>query len=199
MTPPLISLEEHFYSEAVFKSIDARGQALFAAHPQILEKLKDVETWRLPSMDANGVAMQVMSHAWQTGGGTAQACRTGNDELASRIKFRKSRFAAFSALPIAEPEQSAVELERTVRAYGFVGALIDSHVNGRYLDGGEYDRLWHTAQELDVPIYIHPAFASEKMIQERYAGPYSVETAMSLGLVWTPEWRERLLAPSIAH
>ena len=56
-----------------------------------------------------------------------------------------------------EPDAAAKELVRCVREFGFVGALIDNHVSGKYYDGPEYHPVFQAAQELDVPIYLHPS------------------------------------------
>ena len=42
--------------------------------------------------------------------------------------------AEWLAIPTADPARAADELERTVRTYGFKGALINGHHRGRYLD-----------------------------------------------------------------
>jgi predicted TIM-barrel fold metal-dependent hydrolase len=62
-----------------------------------------------------------------------------------------------------------------------VGALIDNHANGRYYDGLEYNGLWETAQELDVPIYLHPVMPTQAVLQALYQGNYSDKAALSIG------------------
>ncbi len=57
-----------------------------------------------------------------------------------------------------EPDAAAKELVRCgVREFGVVGPLIDNHVSGKYYDGPEYHPVFQAAQELDVPIYLHPS------------------------------------------
>ncbi|KAK9252732.1 hypothetical protein V1507DRAFT_443540 [Lipomyces tetrasporus] len=65
---------------------------------------------------------------------------------------------------MSEPAAAAKELECCVKELGFVCALVDNHLNGQFYDD---ERLWSVfekAQELNVPIYIHPSFASDSMM-----------------------------------
>ena len=80
-----------------------------------------------------------------------------------------------------EPEEAARELRRTVEEFGFVGALVENHVLGKFYDGNEWDVLWEEAIRLDVPIYLHPSFASEEMMEVNYRGNYDEEVASALG------------------
>jgi predicted TIM-barrel fold metal-dependent hydrolase len=59
---------------------------------------------------------------------------------------------------------------------GLVGALINGHSQGRYLDDPAYYGLFDTAQRLDVPIYLHPttphpAVMDACAIRQRRASP----------------------------
>lgn len=116
------------------------------------------------------------------GGPGAQACQSGNDELAAHIRQISAphRFAAFAVLPVSDPVASAAELGRTVSHLGFVGALIDNHADGKHFDGPEYDVLWDRACTLDVPIYLHPTWPSSRMA-ENFMGSYPVPVGVSLG------------------
>ncbi|OZJ06577.1 hypothetical protein BZG36_00601 [Bifiguratus adelaidae] len=69
--------------------------------------------------------------------------------------------------------------------FDFVGALICNHANGVFYDGKAYDPFWERAQELDVPIYIHPSAAPKEMMSH-YQGEYDAETANVLS---TYGWR----------
>jgi predicted TIM-barrel fold metal-dependent hydrolase len=187
MTPPLITLEEHYYSQAVFDSFDNAMKEGIKAWPGAIEKLLDVGDVRLRDMDSGEVSLQVISHC-AAENPSPDVCRAGNDQLASEIRQSQSRqrFAAFAVLPMAHPNDAAVELERTVKEYGFVGALVDQKTgaNGFY-DGAEYDVLWQKLQDLDVPIYLHPSWPSDEQMRFSYAGNYSPR-AMSVmgGAMW---------------
>jgi hypothetical protein len=61
-------------------------------------------------------------------------------------------------------------LERTVRDHGFVGALINGHVDGRYLDDEFFWPVFESAEALDVPIYLHPTVPPRPVIDAYYLG-----------------------------
>jgi predicted TIM-barrel fold metal-dependent hydrolase len=77
-----------------------------------------------------------------------------------------------------------------VRELGFVGALVDNHLeNERFYDDEHFWPVFEASQELDVPIYLHPTFASDTML-EHYKGNYdeNVATALSgFGWGWNAE------------
>lgn len=173
MTPPLIALEEHYYSNAIFTSIGDRFTRTLKAVPGLTEQLLEVGDGRLAAMDSGNISLQVVSHAFTPGGPSAQNCLAGNDELATAIARSRqpARFAAFAVLPVSDAVECARELERCVSQHGFVGALIDNHADGRHFDAAAYDALWAKASELDVPIYLHPTWPSARMA-ETFKGEY---------------------------
>ncbi|OJJ04759.1 hypothetical protein ASPVEDRAFT_54871 [Aspergillus versicolor CBS 583.65] len=182
MTPPLLALEEHFYSNAIFNSIGETFRQTLQGVPGLAHQLRDFGDARIDAMDQGNISFQIVSHAFTPGGPSVAACQTGNDELASKIAQSSSpnRFAAFAVLPVSDPAASAAELERSVSALGFVGALIDNHADGKYFDGPDYDVLWAQACALDVPIYLHPTWPSARMA-ENFMGSYPVPVGISLG------------------
>jgi predicted TIM-barrel fold metal-dependent hydrolase len=177
MVPPLITLEEHFFATAVGDSLNDKYVEQFKAIPSLAEQLKDLDQVRLRDMEKGKVSLQVVSHA--PGTMSAKQCQGANDQLAAGIKKNPDRFAGFAVLPMADPEECAKELERAVKQHGFVGALVDCHVNGKYYDGEEYDVMWSKFQELDVPCYIHPTWAAEDMMP-RYTGNFTGGATRSL-------------------
>lgn len=180
MVPPLITLEEHFFSTAVLDGLGDSYQEQFKYVGGVQDKLADLDQLRLSDMEKGKVSLQVISHACAVGSLNAPTCKEGNDQLAAACQKHPNRFAGFAALPMAEPEESAKELERTVKQLGFVGALIDNHVHGKYYDGAEYDCVWQKAVELDVPIYLHPTWPSENMMPQ-YTGNFTDGASRSIG------------------
>ncbi|KAG5792468.1 hypothetical protein H9Q69_008478 [Fusarium xylarioides] len=164
-----ITLEEHFLSRAAHLSEAAKDDPIHGFPTSIINKLVDVDNERIKNMDENDVAIQVLSHTPTNflTAGTIIAC---NNELAAAVRENKSRFAGFACLPMDDPVAAAHELERCIKEHAFVGALIDNHSNGNFYDGHEYDILWTKAVELDVPIYIHPAWPSETQKEALYSG-----------------------------
>ena len=175
MVPKLITLEEHFISSNISGAVDAYNTWSYP----VSSKLKDVGDERIKDMDSGQVSLQVISHAPYCA--TIDECRTGNDELSSTCKQETKRFAAFGMLPMLEPTEASVELERCIKQLGFVGALINNHTDGTFYDDEKYWPVFEKAVELDVPIYIHPSFPSQTMA-DHYKGNYSDQTAFMLSI-----------------
>src|SRR5262249_21886882 len=112
---PVIALEEHYWDPEL------------AAHYTGTEAGRACETWkrlhslgahRLKEMDEAGVDMQVLSHGAPStqklpAAVAADLTRRVNDRLAATVAANPKRFAAFAALPTADPGAAADELERT--------------------------------------------------------------------------------------
>lgn len=176
--PSFITLEEHFTSKAA----DAfYGSKQVDFGPAIGPKLFSLSASRLADMDAGGVGRQILSHTPFPTDPSSELCSAINDELHAAVVAHPDRYSGFASLPMGEPKAAAVELRRTVKELKFLGALVDTHSEGVFYDGAEYDVFWEAAQELDVPIYIHPCFASDEMMKVNYRGNYGEDIAVSLG------------------
>lgn len=177
MIPPLITLEEHFVSKAVSGATEQYGD--FRSH--VLEKLHTLGDDRIKDMDAGSVTVQVVSHGPVKGSPSPHDCRQANDELAQAICSFPKRLAGFAMLGMHDPIGAGKELERTVKELGFVGALVNNHINGQFYDDERFWPVFEKAVELDVPIYLHPTFPSEEMLGH-YKGNYSEQTAFFLSI-----------------
>lgn len=164
MAPVLIGIEEHFAATAVK---DKRTLNLHMFPKELQDNLADLGKGRIKNMDRGSMEIQVVSHVPAVV--SPEICRAVNDELFEAVKKSDGRLRGFAFLPMADPQACPGELERCVKDLNFVGALIGNHANGRFYDGAEYWPMFEKAQELDVPIYIHPISAYDF---ERYAGNY---------------------------
>jgi predicted TIM-barrel fold metal-dependent hydrolase len=177
MTPSLTTLEEHYISKLVRTSTDKDA---YDAFPQtMIRKLEDLGEQRLKDMDAGKVTRQIISHGPVNA--SPDMCRQANDELAAACNKNSGRFSAFAMLPMAEPAAAADELTRCVKDHGFVGALINNHLNGQFYDDSRFWPVFARAEELDVPIYIHPTFAADEWMPH-YKGNFSDQAAQSLSI-----------------
>jgi predicted TIM-barrel fold metal-dependent hydrolase len=169
---PLITLEEHFFAEGVEDVASSHYPA------GVVSRLHDLGPLRLQSMDESGVSIQVISH----GPSELQAaqCRAANDQLVSAIREHPDRFAGFAVLPMSDQAECVKELERCIRELGFIGALIDNRAGNTYFDGPEYDAFWAMAQDLDVPIYLHPTWPSSEQKEFLYTGNFAEISGMVL-------------------
>src|SRR5438874_7206489 len=168
--PQVIALEEHYFDAEVRTHV---GGLDATNAPRIVERLDDLGTLRLKEMDDNGIDIQVLSHAnpslQKLDAGTAvPLARRVNDRLHEAVQRHPDRFAAFAALPTADPRAAAEELERTVTRLGFKGAMINGLTAGVFHDDERFWPIYERAQALDVPIYIHPTLPHPAVIEAYY-------------------------------
>ncbi len=184
-TCPVIAIEEHYWDADLTKhytGVEApRGQDLEA-------RLYDLGTIRLKEMDEAGIDVQVISH----GAPSTQKLPRDiaveltvevNNRLAKACAANPKRFAAFAALPTAEPEAAADELERAVTELGFKGAMVHGTANGEFLDHKKFWPIFARAETLDVPIYLHPSLPNEQVTNIYYQ-----DYAKDFPLVVRPAW-----------
>jgi predicted TIM-barrel fold metal-dependent hydrolase len=140
---------------------DLGGGSPYEPIAAALPALEDLEVERLALMDRAGIDVQVVSHTvpgleqFEAAQAVPLAHAT-NDMLAAAVARHPNRLAGFAALPTAAPHAAADELHRTVTELGFRGAMINGHTGGRFLDQPFFWPILRMAQQLDVPIYLHP-------------------------------------------
>lgn len=186
-----ITLEEHYATPAFMEASkhrlrdQARKVSDRGPGPTLVDRLCDLGDLRIQEMDAAGIDVQVLS---LTSPGVQQMeaaeavaiAREQNDYLADRVRHYPDRLAGFAALPTPVPHEAAEELERTVSEYGFKGAAIMGHTQGRYLDDEFFWPILESAAALEVPIYIHPTPPPQKVIEASYTGNYAPNVTVLL-------------------
>ena len=85
-----------------------------------------------------------------------EAARLCNDGFAKLVAANPRRFAAWAFLPMQDPAAAAAELRRCVRDHGFIGGHVATNVRGTYLPDEAFRPSFDAAQELDVPLFLHP-------------------------------------------
>ncbi|HXP93332.1 MAG TPA: amidohydrolase family protein [Candidatus Binatia bacterium] len=174
----IVALEEHlrfpsFVAELDPGAIARRGWGGGIAFRR--DELAEVDGARLTSMDEAGITVQVLSVV-EPGADLMSPeagppfARRYNDAVAAVVRGHPDRFSAFAHLPLTAPEAAADELERTVRELGFPGALISGSTDGKFLDDGVFEPVLARAEQLDVPLYIHPGVPPEAVRRAYYDG-----------------------------
>jgi predicted TIM-barrel fold metal-dependent hydrolase len=120
-------------------------------------------------MDANNIGAQIISlnqptaQAFVKLDDSVEFCRKANQFIHENYCMKHpNRFFAFATLPTQDGKAAAEELERCVKEYGFVGAMINGFTatadptRGLYLDDRQFDVLWEVSERLQKPIFIHP-------------------------------------------
>ena len=155
--------------------------------PRLLED----EGARIASMDGNGITRQVLSmwaDVFGYGLPAAQATawhRLLNESLADTCARHPERFSWFASGPLPDAAGAARELERCVRELGAAGGMVAANVEGVNLGNLPLDEYWAAAQQLGVPVFIHPAqpeaqprtalFGLNPIVQ------YTFDTTLTLG------------------
>ena len=182
---PVIAIEEHYWDPELTKHYTGpeagRGN-------ETEERLYDFGALRLKEMDEAGIDVQVLSHgapSTQKLGSdiVVGLTRDVNDRLAMVCDANPKRFAAFAALPTADPQAAADELERTVKKHGFKGAMIHGMSNGEFVDLKKYWPIYARAEALDVPVYFHPSLPDPRVTEIYYQ-----DYAKDFPLVVRPAW-----------
>ena len=180
----VIGFEEHYMLPAIAEAIPNSPEKLFdvingrfgdtAAQGGWPAGIGDLGEGRIAAMDAAGIDMQILSNV---PGAEAvepslavELARQANDTVAAAVAKHPGRLLGFATLPMRDPVAAASELERAVRKLGFVGALINGHVNGRYLDDKFFWPVFDCAETLGVPIYLHPTVPPRPVIDACYSG-----------------------------
>jgi 2,3-dihydroxybenzoate decarboxylase len=178
-----ISIEEHWKPRTTKAPALARDVNA-AVMPHAVAGLSDFER-RFPLMDESGIAMQVLAPAgiplFENKREAVALTRQINDDLAEIIRKYSGRIAGYATLPIEDPKASARELERAVTGLGFKAAMVCGATNGEYLDEKKFWPIWEKAEELAVPIYVHPFDPPEENIKLYKGHP----ELMGPGWSWT--------------
>ncbi|GGI95341.1 amidohydrolase family protein [Streptomyces brasiliensis] len=127
----------------------------------LLPQLTDVST-RLAWMDAAGVDVQLVAPWMDLAGYELDPedglwlARVQNDS-AARLLTGHDRFLAAAAVPLQHPGYAAAELRRAVTELGHSAVQIGARIGELGLDDPSLDPFWDTAQDLGVPVIVHPA------------------------------------------
>jgi predicted TIM-barrel fold metal-dependent hydrolase len=196
-----ITLEEHVTFPELIRHLSTLPGAHALHLPErspflqgLEHQLSEVGAERLKSMDDNGISVQVLSIV----GAGAEILDKGqgpdfaylyNEVLAQKISKHPDRFAALAHLPMTAPKAAADELERTVKEHDFKGALIKGMTQQLFLDDPQFDPILSRAEQLDVPLYLHPAPPPQAVFDAYYKNlPKSSGTLLSLsGFGWHSE------------
>ncbi|MCJ9669735.1 MULTISPECIES: amidohydrolase family protein [unclassified Neorhizobium] len=179
----LIGIEEHYLTAEVreaWNAIDlASADPCVSIHSGEFERrLLDLADRRIALMDETGLDVQVLSLTTPAlhdlGLESVGLARSANDAAAEAVAQRPDRLQALATLPVAMPDEAALELERCVRTLGFKGAILCGRVGHRNLDHPELRPVFESAAALNVPLLLHPRTPAPEVRAAYYSG-FSVE------------------------
>jgi aminocarboxymuconate-semialdehyde decarboxylase len=116
---------------------------------------------RIPAMDARGIDIQALSvnaFWWYEGDHDLAAEIVGIQDrgLAEWCDEHPDRFVALTSPALQFPELAAEQLEFAVRELGHRGASVGGHVHNEPPTTDYFDPFWAKAEELGVPVFMHP-------------------------------------------
>jgi predicted TIM-barrel fold metal-dependent hydrolase len=184
-----IDFEAHFYTSDYIKAMYAnKGYPRFEdagpagrqllynpVVPQpfagaLMDRLLDLGENRIREMDACGVDVQILSlsapgiEQFDPRIGTELA-RKANDALYEVTKRYPGRIMGYAALAPRDPQAAVAELTRAVTELGFKGWNTHSNYGGTMLDDPMYRPILAKAEELGVPVYIHPTVSASDQLK----------------------------------
>ena len=191
----LIGIEEHYLTAEIREAWNAIGldaaDPSVALHSGVIEGcLLDLTEGRLALMDETGLDVQVLSLTTPAlhdlGPESIDMARRANDALAAAVARHPTRFQALATLPVAMPEEAALELDRCVSTLGFKGTMLCGRVGLRNLDDPALSPIFRCAEALSAPILLHPRTPEMAVRAAYYSGfKPEVEAAFSTyGLGW---------------
>jgi aminocarboxymuconate-semialdehyde decarboxylase len=129
---------------------------------------------RIKAMDAQGIDMQALSiNPYWYGADRDVAEKIiaiQNQRLAEACAASADRFVAFATVALQHPDLAVQQLEDGVKKYGLRGAGVGGSVNGEEISDPKFRPFWAKAEQLGVPVFIHPQGNAELNATKRFKG-----------------------------
>jgi 2,3-dihydroxybenzoate decarboxylase len=144
-------------------SVSPRAQFIF-------DRLQDLGAHRLQDMDTASIDHQIIAltspgvQVFDPATGSSLAI-DANDQLAEACRNHPTRYTGMAAIAPHDPANAVKEMERAVGKLGFRAIIVNSHIQGHYLDEPQFWPVLEAAAALNVPIYLHPNTPPPAMIQ----------------------------------
>jgi len=108
-----------------------------------------------------------------------------NESMAHLCDRHPERLFGLAVLPLCDAEAAARELTLAVTELGLRGAALCTHVNGEDLDASRFDPLFAMAEQLNVPLFLHPQnFGDLRRLEDYHLWNmvgFPFETALTAG------------------
>jgi len=127
---------------------------------------------RIAAMDSQAIDMEVLSiNPFWYGKDRDLAekiVKIQNEKLAELCASKPDRFAAFASLTLQAPDLAVQQLETAIKKQGLKGAAIGDRAGDLEFSDPKFHPVWAKAEELGVPLFIHPQAQPE--LSKRLAG-----------------------------
>jgi predicted TIM-barrel fold metal-dependent hydrolase len=160
----------HFHEAGALLGADANKAQLPPVN-RAEEAFIDMDK-RLAIMDSQAIDMEVLSinPFWYDRDRdlAGKIVKIQNEKLAELCASKPDRFAGFASLTLQAPDLAVQELETAVKKQGLKGAAIGGVMNGVEFSDQKFHPVWAKAEELGVPLFIHPQGVPE--LNKRFSG-----------------------------
>ena len=180
----IIDLENHFTTPLLIDILSKRTEvpridpekglgfwedAWVPKNPAVFDHLFDLGEGRIKLMDECGIDFAQLSinapGADPYDAETSKAiAKDANDVVAEAAAKYPDRFGGFITLAPKDPEWSLAEIDRCLEM-GLWGWFTHSNFKDAYLDEKRFWPILKKCQDLDMPIYIHPASTTAKELR----------------------------------
>jgi predicted TIM-barrel fold metal-dependent hydrolase len=174
MMPYCVDCQSHLYAQEMIDYMKKRTTPPYAYekgedtyvvvgqwHRRLRRNHTDAEA-KLAAMDAAGINMTALSindpGPERFGKDGAMVARMANDFIAGVVRQYPGRFFGLAFLPYQDMRAARTELERCVEKLGMRGIFLYSNLAGGFADEPKYRAVFQWAEELDIPIVLHPAY-----------------------------------------
>lgn len=148
------------------KTIDVHAHCVVPGVMELMGRKTPTEgplimgTERLRQMDQQGIDIEALSvnpFWYGTDRDLARTLiKTQNEKLAEFCAAHADRFVGFATVALQHPDLAAEQLEEGVKKLGLRGGSVGASVNGEELASPKFDPFWAKAEELGVPVFMHP-------------------------------------------
>ena len=156
-------------------------------HPSSPKSIFDLDGL-FREQDESGVNMTVFGNNWirsPEGADTLRVVKEFNEHAAELTAKHPRRLLGLACSVPFDNDKILQETERAIRDYKLRGIMINSSVNGEYLDSPRATPFFELVTKLNVPLFIHPpkfTIGNEKMemfrLPEMLGRPF--DTTLSL-------------------
>ena len=136
-------------------------RALLSNNPSI----HDPE-YRLRVMDETGIDISVLTplpelaptpEVYENAKASAEISRFTNESMAELVSKYPTRFRGGARIPTTNQDVMVEEIDYAIGELGLVGMMIPAGPTVKSWDDEFWEPLWTKAEELDVPIWMHPS------------------------------------------
>jgi aminocarboxymuconate-semialdehyde decarboxylase len=156
-------------------------------HPKSPKSIFDLDGL-FKEQDEAGVNITVFGNNWirsPDGADPLRVVQEFNDHAAELTAKHPTRLLGLACSVPFDDDQILKETEKAVRQYKLKGIMINSSVDGEYLDSPRATSFFELVSDLDVPLFVHPpkfTIGNEKMeifrLPEMLGRPF--DTTLSL-------------------